>query len=328
MADLSVKYLGLNLKSPIIIGSSELNNSVDKIKKYADAGAGAIVLKSLFEEQITMDINAQRVNNMHETYEEVELQLGYYLKKNTVSEYLELIKGAKEAVDIPVIASINCATSSEWIEFATDVEKAGADAIEVNMFLLPSDAEMEGKDFEKIYFNIAEKLTKAVSIPISFKIGSYFSALANFANKISYTDIKGLVLFNKFYSPTIDIEKEEIVSGPIFSTQEDNAMTLRWIGILSSRVQCDLAASTGVHNSKDIIGNILVGANAVQMVSSIFKNGDNHITQSLKELSDWMDSKGYKTIEEFRGKLSQRKMKNPMVLERVQFMKYFADSGL
>ena len=328
MAILKTTYLGLELKSPIIIGSSELNNSVERIKKHADAGAGAVVLKSLFEEQIMMDIDSQRMNNMHDTYAEVEQQVGYYLKKNTVGEYLKLIKDAKYAVDIPVIASINCATSSEWIEFAKDVERAGADAIEINMFLLPSDAEMEGKDFEKIYFDIAEKVTKAVSIPISFKIGSYFSALASFAKKLSYTDIKGLVLFNKFYTPAIDIENETIISGSIFSSQSDNGMPLRWIGILNNRVQCDLAASTGVHTGKDVISNILVGANAVQMVSSILKNGEEQITKSLNDLSEWMDKKGYKTIEEFRGNLSQREMKNPMVLERVQFMKYFADSGL
>ena len=328
MAILKTNYLGLELKSPIIVGSSELNNSVERIKKHAEAGAGAVVLKSLFEEQILMDIDAQRANNMYDTYQAVEEQLGYYLKKHTVGDYLTLIKNTKEAVDIPVIASINCATDSEWIEFAKDVERAGADAIEINMFLLPSDAEMEGKDFEKIYLSIAEKVTKTVSIPVSFKIGSYFSALANFAKKLSYTDIKGLVLFNKFYTPAIDIEKETISAGSVFSSQADNGMPLRWIGILNNRVQCDLAASTGVHDGKDVISNLLVGANAVQMVSSILKNGDEQIAKSLEELSAWMDKKGYKSIEEFRGKLSQREMKKPMLLERVQFMKYFADSGL
>ena len=232
MANLATSYLGLNLKSPIIIGSSELNNSVERIKKHEAAGAGAVVLKSLFEEQILMDINAQGLNNMYETYEAVEQQLGYYLKKHTIGAYLNLIKETKEAVDIPVIASINCASASEWIEFAKDVEGAGADAIEINMFLLPSDEEMTGKEYEKIYFDIAEKVTKTVSIPVSFKIGSYFSAMANFAQKLSFTDIKGLVLFNKFYSPSIDIEKEAIVSGPIFSEPSDNSMPLRWIGML------------------------------------------------------------------------------------------------
>ncbi len=328
MADLTTKYLGLNLKSPIVIGSSELNNSVARIKKHEEAGAGAVVLKSLFEEQILMDIDAQRLNNMYNTYDAVEQQLGYYLKKHTIGNYLDLIKEAKAEVNIPIIASINCVSSKEWIDFAKDVEKAGADALEINMFILPSNADEDSKSIEKKYFDIAQKLTSTVSIPVSLKIGSYFSGLANFVQKLSYTDIKGLVLFNKFYTPTIDIEKEEIVSSSVFSNAEDNSMPLRWIGILNNRVSCDLASSTGVHTGKEVISNILVGANAVQMVSSIFKNGNEQITKSLAELNDWMDKKGYKTIEEFRGKLSQEEASNPQLLERVQFMKYFADSGL
>ncbi|MCK5824060.1 MAG: dihydroorotate dehydrogenase-like protein [Ichthyobacteriaceae bacterium] len=328
MANISTKYLGLELKSPIIIGSSELNNSVDRIKKHADAGAGAIVLKSLFEEQILMDIDAERVNNMYGTYQHVENELGYYLKKHTVDNYLTLIKETKQNVDIPVIASINCVTANEWIDFAKDVEKAGADAIEINMFILPANTDKTSKEIEKIYFDVSESITKVVSIPVSLKISPYISGLANFAQQLSYTDIKGLVLFNKFYTPSIDIEKEAIVSGSVFSNKEDNAQSLRWIGILNNKLNCDLAASTGVHSGTDVISNLLVGANAVQMVSSVFKNGDKQIEKALTELNNWMDKKGYKSIEEFRGKLSQKEVKNPMLLERVQFMKYFSESGL
>jgi dihydroorotate dehydrogenase (fumarate) len=327
MANLETKYLGLKLKSPIVVGSSELNNSVEKIKKHEKAGAGAVVLKSLFEEQILMDIDADRLNNMYDTYQDVENQLGYYLKAHTVGKYLSLIKEAKEAVNIPVIASINCISSDEWIDFAKKVEIAGADAIEINMFILPANVEQSSKEIENIYIDLADKITKVVSIPISLKISSYFSGLANFAQKLSYTDIKGLVLFNKFYAPDIDIEKEVITSGSLYSTSSDNVMPLRWISILNEKVQCDLIASTGIHTSKDLISNLLVGANAVQMVSSIFENGEEKITEVLNELSIWMDKKGYKTIEDFRGKLSQKETKNPMLFERVQFMKYFADSG-
>ena len=328
MADLKTKYLGLELKSPIIIGSSELNNSVDRIKKHEAAGAGAVVLKSLFEEQILMDIDAERLNNMYGTYDAVEQQLGYYLKMHTVGNYLQLIKDAKKAVSIPVIASINCVSSTDWIDFAKKVETAGADAVEINMFILPANVEQDSKVIEDIYFDIAEKITSTVNIPVSLKISSYISGMANFAQKLSYTKIKGLVLFNKFYTPAIDIDKEKIVSGSLYSKPEDNSMPLRWIGILNNKVTCDLAASTGIHTGKDVISNLLVGANAVQMVSSVFENGDNHIATVLKDLSAWMDKKGYKTIEEFRGKLSQKEIKNPMLFERAQFMKYFADSGL
>ena len=327
MADLTTKYLGLDLKSPIIVGSSELNGSVDRIKKHEAAGAGAIVLKSLFEEQILMDIDAERLNNMYGSFQAVENELGYYLKAHTVGNYLALIKEAKNSVNIPVIASISCVSSVEWLDFAKKVEEAGADAIEINMFILPANTDMESKVIENTYFDIANKITSTVSIPVSLKISSYISGMANFAQKLSYTRIKGLVLFNKFYAPSIDIEKEAIASGSLYSTSADNAMPLRWIGILNDKVTCDLATSTGVHTSKDVISNILVGANAVQMVSAIFEEGEDHITKMNKELSDWMDKKGYKTIEEFRGKLSQKEVKNPMLFERVQFMKYFADSG-
>ena len=328
MANLTTKYLGLELKSPIIIGSSELTTSVDKIIKHEAAGAGAVVLKSLFEEQILMDISAERLNNMYGTYQAVEDQLGYYLKAHTVGNYLTLIKDVKKAVSIPVIASISCVSSSEWIDFAKKVEEAGADAIEINMFILPANTEQEGKDIENTYFDIANKITSTVSIPVSLKISSYISGLANFVQKLSYTRIKGLVLFNKFYTPAIDIENEKIVSGSLYSKPEDNSLPLRWIGILNNKVNCDLAASTGIHTGKGVISNILVGANAVQMVSAVFEKGEKQIDVVLNELSAWMDKKGYKTIEEFRGKLSQKEIKNPMLFERAQFMKYFADSGL
>ena len=327
MANLNTEYLGLKLKSPVIVGSSELNNSVEKIKKHEAAGAGAVVLKSLFEEQILMDIDAERLNNMYGSFQDVENQLGYYLKAHTVGKYLSLIKEVKEAVSIPVIASINCVSSKEWIDFAKKVEEAGADALEINMFILPADTEKDSKEIEDIYFDIASKITKTVSIPVSLKISSYFSGMANFIQKLSYTDIKGLVLFNKFYAPTIDIEKEAITSGSLYTTSSDNTMPLRWIAILNDNVRCDLAASTGVHTSKDLISNILVGANAVQMVSAIFEKGEGKITEVLNGLSDWMDKKGYQSIEEFRGKLSQKETKNPMLFERVQFMKYFADGA-
>lgn len=321
---ITTKYLGLELKSPLIVGSSELNSSVEKIKKHAEAGAGAVVLKSLFEEQILMDIDAERLNNMYGSYDAVEEQLGYYLKKHSVDSYLNLISEAKKAVDIPVIASINCVSSIEWIDFAKKIEEAGADALEVNMFIMPVNTDMEGSDVENIYFDIANKVTNAVNIPVALKLSNYISGLANFLQALSKSKIKGLVLFNKFYSPAVDIEEEKLVSGKIYSKPEDNANTLRWIGVLNGQVESDLCASTGVHTGKDLISNILVGANAVQMVSSIFENGESQITKALSELEEWMKKKNYSSIEDFRGKLSQKNIKNPMLYERAQFMRYFS----
>lgn len=328
MANIKTTFLGLELSSPIIVGSSELNNSTERLKKHEAAGAGAIVLRSLFEEQILMDIDADRLNNMYDSYQYVEAQIGYYLKKNTIDTYLKFIKEAKQAVKIPVIASINCVSDSEWINFSKQIEEQGADALEINMFIMPANVEMTGEAIEKMYIEIAEKITQVISIPVVLKIGTYFTGMANFIQKLSKTPISGLVLFNKFYSPAVDIEKERLVTAPIFSKTEDNANTLRWIGILSGKVDCDLVASTGIHSAQDVISNLLVGAQAVQMVSSIYKNGDEHISNVLEELKQWMDKKNYKTIDDFRGKLSQKAIKNPMLFERAQFMKYFADSGL
>jgi len=327
MADLKTTYLGLELKNPIIVGSSELTNSVEKIVDLEKAGAGAIIIKSLFEEQIMMDIDAERANNMYGTYDHIENYVGYYLKKHSIDSYLKLVSDSKKAVEIPVIASINCVSADEWIDYAKKIENAGADALEINLFIMPANVEMTSEETEKIYTDIAKKLPEVVSIPVALKISSYFSGMANFLVKLSQTKINGLVLFNKFYNPAIDIETEKLVSHTVYSKVGDNSHTLRWVGILSGKVDCDISASTGIHSGADVISNLLVGAKAVQMVSAIYINGNDQITKAVAELDAWMDKKGYKTIEEFRGKLSQDSQKNPMMFERAQFMKYFADSG-
>ncbi len=327
MANLKTNYLGLELSNPIIVGSSELCNSVENIVKLEKAGAGAVVIKSLFEEQILMDIDAERVNNMSGSYDYNESYIGYYLKEHSLRNHLNLIRESKAAVSIPVIGSINCISSSEWIDYAQKFEEAGADALEINLFVMPANTDMTSADMEATYMEIAELLPSKVKIPVSLKLSSYFSGMANFFVKLSQTNIKGLVLFNKFYSPAIDIDDEKLISQTIYSNAHDNGNTLRWIGILDGKVDCDLAASNGVHSGKDVISNILVGADAVQMVSSIFKNGNGQIEKVKNELSTWMDSKGYENIVDFKGKLSQKSNKNPMQFERAQFMKYFADSG-
>lgn len=327
MANLKTTYLGLELDNPIIIGSSELCNTVEHVINMEKAGAGAVVIKSLFEEQILMDIDAERTNNMTGSYDHIENHVGYYLKKHSIDKHLKLVKDAKEAVNIPVIGSINCVSSSEWMDYAKKFEEAGADALEINLFIMPANGDMSGEEIEKIYMDIATKLPAKLNIPVSLKLSSYFSGMANFFIKLSKTDIKGLVLFNKFYNPAIDIDAEKLISRTVYSKAEDNSHTLRWTGILSGKVDCDIAASIGIHTAKDVISNLLVGANAVQMVSSIFINGESQIAKVKKELSTWMDKKGYDNISDFRGNLSQSSQKNPMLFERSQFMKYFAESG-
>jgi dihydroorotate dehydrogenase (fumarate) len=290
---------------------------VESIKELAAAGAGAVVLKSLFEEQIMHNINPDQ---------DFDNEMGFYLNNNAVQDYLDLIKNAKAAVDIPVIASINCYDDNEWIDFAAKMQEAGADALEINMFVMPADMNMTSEDLEANYISIVNKLLTAVDIPVSVKLSSYFSGLANFMQAISKEGANGLVLFNKFYVPKVDIENEELIAGPTKSTSLDNANTLRWMGILSGKVEADLSASTGIHTAEDVISNLLVGATTTQMVSAIMTHGSEHITKVLKDIEDWMNKKGYASVDDFRANLSQKNVSNPVMFERVQFMKYFQDA--
>lgn len=326
MADLSTTYIGLNLKNPIIISSSGLTNSADKIAKLEENGAAAVVLKSLFEEQILMEVDKLRVNNMYDTYTDTENYVSYFTKKHKVEAYLQLIKDAKSRVSIPVIASINCISSYEWPEFAKKIEDAGADALELNAFIMPSDAETIGSRIEETYFDIIEKVKEKVSIPISLKISYYFSGLANFAVELSKTGIQSLVLFNRFYTPDIDLDKLKITSTNIYSSPEENSMVLRWVGILSGKVDCDLAATTGIYDGKTILKNMLAGAKAVQIASVVYKKGPGVIQQMLDEMNEWLNSKNFSSVAEITGKLKQSELIKPMIYERAQFMKYFSDA--
>jgi len=325
--DISTSYMGLKLKSPIIVGSSSLTENVENSKAYEKAGAGAVVLKSLFEEQILHDVDEQRLNNMYGTYSDQEYYAMYYSKKHNLTSYINLIKKNKEVLDIPVIASINCVSADEWIAYAKMIQDAGADALEVNLFLLPADIHVSGIEKENTYFEIIEKISNAITIPFSLKISYYFSGLANFVYRLAETKASSVVLFNKFYSPDVDIEKEKVISGDVLSCKELNTMTLRWIGILYNKVNIELTASRGIYNGEQVIKNLLVGAQTVQIVSAIYKKGPKVIENMIHDLEDWMFRHNYKSIEEFRGKASQKNIKKPVLYERTQFMRYFSDAG-
>lgn len=324
MVDLSTRYLGLNLRNPIIVGSSGLTDSVEKIQKIEEAGAGAVVLKSIFEEEIFFEYDAV-IKEAEADGVSME-QFDYFdfqLRGKKLNAYIDLIQGAKAKTSIPIIASINCVYSYEWIDFAKRIEAAGADAIELNMFFLPSDLKRNFQEQDEAYFEIVKKLVSNISIPISLKISYYFSDLGNMIQRLSNTGVSGIVLFNRFFSPDIDIDKLEIKPSFVFSAPSDIAQSLRWIAIMSQRVECDLAASSGVHDGEGVIKQILAGAQAVQMVSALYKKKIPYIKDVIKTLETWMEAHKYNTIEEFRGKLSQAKADDPAVYERMQFMKYF-----
>jgi dihydroorotate dehydrogenase (fumarate) len=324
MADLTTEYLGMKLKNPVIAGSSGLSRTAKGVKELAENGAGAVVLKSIFEEEIMFEYE----DILKEAGEEgVNLdQFDYYdyeLKSNKIKAYTELIAESKRSVDIPVIASINCVYSHEWTSFAKQLQEAGADALELNMFFLPSEFDRTTEEKEKAYFEIIDKVQQEISIPLALKISYYFSNLGPMIQKLSETGIAGLVLFNRFYSPDFDIENFEVVSSNVFSNPSDLPISLRWIAIMAERVNCDLAASTGVHDGNALIKQILAGADAVQVVSALYQQGKGRVASMLDTLEEWMNRKGFNSLADFRGKMSQAKSSNPAAYERMQFMRYF-----
>ncbi len=326
MNELYTKYLGLDLRSPLIAGSCNLTDNLENLKEIEKAGAGAVVLKSVFEEEIYLEY-ASEFNKLGPMENNLEF-LDYYdveIRHDNLKRYLDFIAAAKASLHIPVIASINCVTSQEWSFFAQKIEAAGADAIELNLFILPSDLRQSSNDNEKTYFDIISRVSGKVKIPVSVKISPYFSNLGRMIHEISASGIRGMVLFNRFYSPDIDIDKEVVKSAPKLSSPGDYRLPLRWIGMMAHRVECDLAASTGVHDWETAVRLLLAGAQTIQLVSILYKEGFQAISHFNNHIASWMESKKYDSINDFRGKLALGTDVNPAEYERVQFMKTFAE---
>lgn len=327
MSNLQTSYLGLKLRNPIIVGSSGLTENIESLKELEAYGAGAVVLKSLFEEEITYELenNLRQMNTSGQTlYPEIFDMFDFGTVEDTLTKYLTLISEAKKELQIPVIASINCVSGKEWIFFAKKIQEAGADALELNVFTLPTDFNRTGNDNENVYFEIIDNLKKEISIPIALKISYYFSNLGQMIQRLSQTGVEGLVLFNRFFSPDFDIDNFRVIPSSLYSTPSDLTISLRWIALMADRVNCNLAASTGVHNGKAVIKQILAGADAVQVVSALYKNGKNYLKEMLVEMEDWMKKQGYESISDFKGKMSQSKSLNAAAYERAQFMKHFS----
>jgi dihydroorotate dehydrogenase (fumarate) len=324
MVNTQITYMGLELKSPIIVGACGLNRNISTVKKLEAAGAGAIILPSLFEEQIENEIREFDEQSAANAYPEAHEMMEYFQKRHVLDNYLQLIKDMKSAVSIPVIASINCYHSGTWTDYAREISEAGADALEVNIFYMPSDPYVMEDTIRKEYLVIARQLAKEATIPVSIKVSTYFENVAKSLRELSFTGIKSLVLFNRFYSPDIDIEKLEMVSGDIFSNRAEIHQSLRWIGIMSDKVDCELCSSTGVHDGIGVVKMLLAGSQAVQMVSSLYIEGLDVVKSSNEFLQQWMKNHNYDTIDQFRGKLSKKEIKDPAFYERAQFLKYFS----
>lgn len=315
--------MGLKLKNPIIVGSSGLTNSVEKIRDLERRGAGAVVLKSLFEEQILMEQEKSNDQNDFD-YPEAMDYMKAYAEEYTYADFIKLIRGAKAAVDIPVIASVNCVSMGKWTEFAKKIEDAGADALEINVSLLPSDIYKTSAQNEKTYFDIIEAVRKQVNIPIALKMSHYSAGLAHLIRQLSFTKmVDAFVLFNRYYAPDINIDDFSITSAGVLSRPENISDSLRWVALLSGKIKTPIAASTGVHEGADAIKQILAGATAVQVVSTLYKHGITHLPKMLKDIENWMTEKKYSNLEDFRGEISYEKFKEPQAFERIQFMKYF-----
>lgn len=326
MNELYTKYMGLDLRSPLIAGSCNLTDNVDNLKEIEKAGAGAVVLKSVFEEEIYLEY-ASEFSKLGPMEDNLEF-LDYYdveIRQENLKRYLDLIIAAKATLQIPVIASINCVTSQEWSFFARKIEAAGADALELNLFILPSNLRQSCNDNENTYFEIIQRVTSQVTIPVAVKISPYFSNLGRMIAEFSASGIKGLVLFNRFYSPDIDIDKEVVKSAPKLSSPGDYRLPLRWIGMMAQRVECDLSASTGVHDWETAVRLLLAGAQTVQLASLLYKEGFQSIAHLNNGIVNWMESKNYNSLADFRGKLALGTDVNPAEYERVQFMKTFAE---
>lgn len=324
MTDLKTNFAGLELRNPIIVSSSGLTSSADRNQKLAEAGAGAIVLKSLFEEQIL--IETDQMLETASSYAEGTDYLQEYVRHHKLNEYLALIKDSKAVCGtVPIIASINCYNDAEWVDFAKNIEEAGADAIEVNILALQTSIDYEYGAFEQRHIDILMHIKKTVSIPVIMKLGQNFTNPISLINQLYANGADGVVLFNRFYQPEVDIDKQKHIAGPILSSSNELPNALRWIGIASSVVdKLDYAASGGVQNSQDLVKTILVGASAVEISTILYKKSDAEIRKMLTFLGTWMQDKGYSNIAQFKGKLNHSNVKDVNYFERTQFLKYYS----
>jgi dihydroorotate dehydrogenase (fumarate) len=321
MADLKTSYVGLHLDNPLIVSSSGLVDNIDKVRRMADNGPGAIVLKSLFEEQIIFD-SGRLIEDY--SYPEAADYIRGYSKSHSVGEYLELIEQSKKRITQPVFASINCISGTDWTSFAKQIEQAGADGLELNVFILPVDGEQPER-IEKSYFDILQKVRQTISIPLVAKISPYFSNLIYMIHQFHAIGLQGVVLFNRLYEPDIDIQDMKITAAEVFSSPTDLRQSLRWISLVTDKFRTiSVSGSTGVHDSESAIKLLLAGANTVQVCSALYKNGPEYVKTIVNGIVEWMDEKGYQTVDDFRGRMSYRNYEDPRTWERVQFMRYYS----
>lgn len=324
MPDLTTTYLGLQLKSPLIVSASPLSRKIDRARRLEEAGAGAIVMYSLFEEQIDHESRSLDHYLSRGTHSYAEA-LSYFpdLEHYNLEpeQYVNHLKRLKDALQIPVIASLNGISSGGWVEYAHRLQEAGADALELNIYFVPTDPDVTSMELEESYVALVRNVRQQLHIPLAVKIGPYFSSVANIAKRFSGAGANALVLFNRFYQPDFDLQELEVVPNLHLSTSEDLRLPLRWVAILYGQVAADLALTGGVHTAEDALKAVMAGASAVMMASELLSHGTARLGEILHDMHTWMVDHEYESIEQMRGSMSQRAVAQPAAFERANYMK-------
>lgn len=324
MPDLTTTYLGMNLKNPLVASASPLSKKLDMVKKLEDAGISAVVMYSLFEEQIVHESKALDFFLSHGSESFAEA-LSYFPKMEAYNvgpdEYLNLIAKIKKAVSIPVIGSLNGVSTGGWVEYAKKIEEAGADALELNIYFIPTDADVSAVDLEQEHVDLVSDVRKQVSIPLAVKLSPFFTSLPNFASRLVKAGANGLVLFNRFMQPDLDVETLEVVPTINLSNSTDLRLPLRWIAMLYGKVEADFAITSGVHTSNDVLKSMMAGANVAMMASELLANGVKTVPGILSGLMEWMTNFEYDSIKQMQGSMSQRAVADPAAFERANYMK-------
>ncbi len=325
MTDITTRYLGMKLKNPLVASSSPLCQDLEKIEQMEEAGLSAVVLHSLFEEQI--NIESEELNRyLVQGTERFAESLTYFPEMGSYNigpeEYLDHLSEARDAVEIPVIASLNGVSTGGWVEYAEKMEEAGADALELNAYYIPTDTGMAGNEVEKLYVQLVSEIKSRIAIPVALKLSPYFSSIPNMAWRLgSKEGVDGLVLFNRFYQPDLDVENLEVTPNLVLSTSRELRLRVRWVAILFENIEADMAITGGVHTGRDVVKAIMAGADVAMMTSALLKNGIKHAKVVLESFVDWMEEHGYQSVQDMRGVLSQRAVAEPTAFERANYMK-------
>ena len=323
MVNLNTNYLGFQLKSPLVAAASPLSHKVDTVRALEDAGVGAVVMYSLFEEQIISegDVIDNYLNRTSELSDEAQSYFEPATLRMGGESYLEQIQKLKKSVELPIIASLNGASTGGWINYAKKIEQAGADALELNIYYVPVEMDMAGSELEESYIDLVADVRKEIHIPLAVKLSPYFSSMPNMTHKLVKAGANGLVLFNRFYQPDLDVEALEVVSNLVLSTSEEMRLPLRWTAILRGSINADLALTSGVHTATDMVKGIMAGANVVMVASELLSKGPGRAKEMLAEMTSWMEEYEYNSVQQMCGCMSQKSVANPAAYERANYMK-------